>query len=380
MIKKVFVSGCFDSIHSGHIEFFKNASKYGDLYVCIGSDNTIKELKGKYPLFNQNERKFMIDSIRFIKECRISTGSGVLDFKDELKEISPDIFIVNEDGDSQLKRDLSKINKIEYQVFKRLPKKNFPERSSTEIKKEITIPFRIDLAGGWLDQFYINKLYSGSVITISIEPNYNFNLRSGMATSTRNKAIELWHSRLPVDELEKTSKILFSYENPPGTKVISGSQDSIGIVYPGINKLYYNNNYWPIKIDSINTEKTIKFLENCLYLIPLSPRLSSYNVLKNTNISKLNAKKLANSSEKLWNSILNHDLVGFGKAFTESFNAQVKMFPNMLNNEILNKINLYKDKCIGYKISGAGGGGYLILVSDKEIKNSVRIKIRRNNY
>ena len=201
-----------------------------------------------------------------------------------------------------------------------------------------------------------------------------------MATSTRNKAIELWHSRLPVDELEKTSKILFSYENPPGTKVISGSQDSIGIVYPGINKLYYNNNYWPIKIDSINTEKTIKFLENCLYLIPLSPRLSSYNVLKNTNISKLNAKKLANSSEKLWNSILNHDLVGFGKAFTESFNAQVKMFPNMLNNEILNKINLYKDKCIGYKISGAGGGGYLILVSDKEIKNSVRIKIRRNNY
>jgi len=117
-----------------------------------------------------------------------------------------------------------------------------------------------------------------------------------------------------------------------------------------------------------------------LYLIPLSPRLSSYNVLKNTNISKLNAKKLANSSEKLWNSILNHDLVGFGKAFTESFNAQIKMFPNMLNNKILNKINLYKDKCIGYKISGAGGGGYLILVSDKEIKNSVRIKIRRNNY
>ena len=76
----------------------------------------------------------------------------------------------------------------------------------------------------------------------------------------------------------------------------------------------------------------------------------------------------------------NHDLVGFGKAFTESFNAQIKMFPNMLNNKILNKINLYKDKCIGYKISGAGGGGYLILVSDKEIKNSVRIKIRRNNY
>ena len=380
MCKKVFVSGCFDSLHSGHIEFFKNASKYGDLYVCIGSDNTIKELKGKYPLHNQNERKFIIDSIKFIKECRISAGSGVLDFKDELQEISPDIFIVNEDGDSQVKRELCIKNKIEYKVFKRVPKKNLPKRSSTEIKKEITIPFRIDLAGGWLDQLYINKLQSGSVITISIEPNFNFNYRSGMATSTRNKAIELWNSRLPVDEFEKTSKILFSYENPPGTKIISGSQDSIGIVYPGINKLYYENNYWPIKIDSISSEKTIKFLENCLYLIPLSPRVNSYNVLKNTNISKINAKKLAISSDKLWESIISLNLLKFGEAFLESFNAQVKMFPNMLNNEMLNKISIYKDKCLGYKISGAGGGGYLILVSDKEIKNSIRIKIRRNNY
>jgi galactokinase/mevalonate kinase-like predicted kinase len=55
------------------------------------------------------------------------------------------------------------------------------------------------------------------------------------------------------------------------------------------------------------------------------------------------------------------------------------MFPNMLNKEILSKINIYKDKCIGYKISGAGGGGYLILVSDKEIKNAIKIKIRRKN-
>ena len=66
MNKKVFVSGCFDIIHSGHIEFFENASKYGDLYVCIGSDNTVKELKGKYPVHNQYERKFILDSIKFI--------------------------------------------------------------------------------------------------------------------------------------------------------------------------------------------------------------------------------------------------------------------------------------------------------------------------
>ena len=59
MNKKVFVSGCFDLIHSGHIEFFRNACTYGDLYVSIGSDKNIKILKGKFPVNNQYERKFI---------------------------------------------------------------------------------------------------------------------------------------------------------------------------------------------------------------------------------------------------------------------------------------------------------------------------------
>ena len=39
--KKVFVSGCYDMLHSGHIAFFKAAAEYGDLYVGIGSDATV---------------------------------------------------------------------------------------------------------------------------------------------------------------------------------------------------------------------------------------------------------------------------------------------------------------------------------------------------
>ena len=44
--KKVFVSGCFDLLHSGHIAFLETAAQFGDVYVCIGSDNTVKDLKG----------------------------------------------------------------------------------------------------------------------------------------------------------------------------------------------------------------------------------------------------------------------------------------------------------------------------------------------
>ena len=379
MNKKVFVSGCFDMLHSGHIEFLKNANKYGDVYVCIGSDETIRGLKGNYPVNNQKERKFMIESIKYIKKCRISRGSGIMDFKEDLIEISPDIFIVNEEGDSPSKYDLCKQNNIDYKILKRIPYKNLPLRSSSNLKKEISIPYRIDLGGGWLDQYYLNKLYPGPVITISIEPTISFNLRSGMASSTRNKAIELWNSKLPYGDPVKSSKILFSYENPPGTELISGSQDAIGIVFPGINKLNYDNDYWPKSIESIHSEETIAFIENCLYLIPLKPRKINYSVLENSKILKANVRELADSSNQLWKSIMDKDLLSFGKYFLKSFNAQVKMFPNMMNNDLKNKIKIYENKCIGYKLSGAGGGGYLILVSNKKINNSIRIKIRRKN-
>ena len=151
MNKKVFVGGCFDIIHSGHIEFFQNASKYGDLYVCIGSDNTIKELKGKYPVHNQYERKFIIDSIKFVKECRISIGTGILDFKNELKKISPDIFIVNEDGDSPLKNNLCIKNKIDYKIilvgiitFKHIKKETL-NKVHLDLKKVYELGQEIDL-------------------------------------------------------------------------------------------------------------------------------------------------------------------------------------------------------------------------------------------
>lgn len=378
-MKKVFVSGCFDMIHSGHIEFFRKASKFGELYVCIGSDETIKNLKGKFPVNNQEERKFIIDSIKYVKKSIISQGSGLLDFKDELINIKPDFFIVNKDGDSDLKQNLCKKYKIEYIVLERIPKSTLPARSSSELKKNITIPYRIDLAGGWLDQLYLNKFQSGPVITISIEPNHDFNERSGMATSTRKKAIELWGPKLPINELEKLSKILFSYENPPGTKVISGSQDSIGIIYPGINKLVYDNSYWPKNIKSIYSEKNIQFIEENLYLIPLEPRVTQFDVLKNTKINKHDAKNLAIYSENTWESILDCKLENFGKNMLDSFKAQIKMFPNMIDKDISKKINLYSDKCLGYKISGAGGGGYLILVSDRNIDEGFKIRIRRKN-
>lgn len=374
---KVFVTGCFDMLHSGHIAFLKEASQYGDVYVGLGSDNTVSMLKGRYPINNQDERKYLLESLACVKEVVINSGSGIMDFVDELKNIKPNYFIVNEDGNSPAKEELCKELRMNYVVLKRIPHANLPVRSTTSLREECTIPYRIDLAGGWLDQPYVGKHASGPVLTISIEPTLEFNERSGMASSTRRKAIELWHSYIPSGDKEQLAKILFSFENPPGTQVIAGSQDSIGIVMPGLNRLEYTGEYWPKNIISIYNEDVLSWIQEHLYLITLGPRHNHYNVLDNTVINKENAEALQIAADGCWEAILKNDLEKFGKYFRESFLAQIKMFPNMLDDDIVKVIDKYKHSAYGWKLSGAGGGGYLIFVAEKNIPGAIKIKIRR---
>jgi galactokinase/mevalonate kinase-like predicted kinase len=62
---------------------------------------------------------------------------------------------------------------------------------------------------------------------------------------------------------------------------------------------------------------------------------------------------------------------------TASFEAQISMFPLMVNQEIMSQIDQFKEDLLGWKVSGAGGGGYLIFFSEKPVKNAIQIRIRR---
>jgi hypothetical protein len=263
-------------------------------------------------------------------------------------------------------------------ILTRKPYEELPQRSSTALRQHPLIPYRIDLAGGWLDQPWVSKHCPGSVLTISLEPTLEFNERSGMATSTRRAAIDLWGTRIPPGSYEKLAKMLFCYDNPPGTRVISGSQDSIGIVFPGLANAYYEGEYWPKHIENVQDAQTLQFVENSLYMVTLGPRRSEFDVLADTNITSCNARALAEAAENCWRAVLAHDIEGFGRSFRASFEAQISMFPHMMNSEVARLIDQYRDIALGWKLSGAGGGGYLILVSNKPIENTVRVIARRD--
>lgn len=370
---KVFVSGCYDMLHSGHVAFFEEAASYGDLYVGLGSDQTIYDLKGRKTINNERERLYMVKSIRYVKDAWINSGSGIMDFEKEVRELKPDFFFVNSDGYTPEKEVFCSELGIKLVVSKRIPSEGLPARSTTALRQECHIPYRVELCGGWLDQPSVNSLVPGSVIVMSIEPTIEFNDKSGMATSSRKKAIELWQTQIPAGNREQLARLIFCVENPPGTKTVSGSQDQLGILLPGLNKLNYDNGYWPVSIESITDDATLGFIAEHLFLIQLPQRKQNYDVLGRTNINSASAKRLAEATERCWAAMKARDVERWGKATADCFEAQLEMYPAMSTPEVQTAIQQYSNQAYGWKLTGCGGGGYLILVSDKPIPNSIKV-------
>ena len=133
--KRVVVTGCFDWMHSGHVRFFEEASAFGELFVVVGHDENLRLLKGEgHPLFPEDERRYLVQSVRFVTRALISSGSGWMDAEPEIDRIKPDYYVVNEDGDKPEKREFCVQHNIEYKVLKRLPKPGLPRRESTTLR------------------------------------------------------------------------------------------------------------------------------------------------------------------------------------------------------------------------------------------------------
>jgi len=369
----VLVSGCFDLLHAGHVAFFRDAAAYGDLYVCVGSDANLLLLKGKTPMFTQEERVYMVKSIRSVKDAVIGSGSGLLDFEPELKRIQPDRFIVNRDGHHPEKEALCRRHGIEYIVLERVPEPGLPARSSSETKRNLRFPYRLCIAGGWIDQPWVSKVHPGSVVVARIRPTQEFNDRSGLATSSRKVAVELWGDRIPYGDPVRNARLLFGAENPPGTKYVSGSQDHLGLLLPGINRLYYDGDYWPSRIDSSVDGGLCDWLSSVLHLIPLAPRPEAYDPLVEKNIREEWVRALGESGDRCWKSILGRDVRGLGEAMTGSFRMWRNLLPRTVPDHVMEEAERYS-QYPGVIPSGSGGG-YLFVASDEAIKGEIKIQI-----
>jgi hypothetical protein len=248
------------------------------------------------------------------------------------------------------------------------------------------LPYRFALAGGWIDQPFVsmhNPSPPGSMVVVSVEPQFRFIERAGICSSTRKIALKLWKDGLPLGNPEELVQKLYMEENKGKAKP-SGSQDMIGIIHPGINRLDYDFTYrkgvFPRYIESCNDPQIAGWLEKVIHILPVAPRPEGYNPLETKNLSPEWISRLGKSGRNCFEAIIAKDVDALGASMNECMSCWGKILPSTvrhhkLNEDLLPLLEYYRSNYPGAMYSGCGGG-YLFVASRKPVPGAFHIKVR----
>lgn len=248
------------------------------------------------------------------------------------------------------------------------------------------IPNRLQLAGGWIDQPFVsrhNPKPPGSMVVVQIEPNFRPMDRSGIASGTRAVAAKLWKGRLPRRPREELVRELYEAENQGKTEP-SGSQDMIGLIYPGVNRLDYDyrvqGGVFPSHVESCNDTRVARWLSRVLYLLPIEPRPEGYNPLGRKNLDPKWVTRLGQSGQDCYAAIVRRDLNALGAALNLNMKCWETLLPQVVRHPLIRVdlpalLKAYQRRYPGAMYSGCGGG-YLIVASEEPVPGALQVTVR----
>lgn len=221
------------------------------------------------------------------------------------------------------------------------------------------------------------------MVVVQIEPDFRPMDRSGIASGTRAIAMKLWKGRLPKRSPEDLVRELYEAENE-GKAEPSGSQDMIGLIYPGVNRLDYDFNIhggvFPSHIESCNSPKVARWLGNILHLIPIEPRPDGYSPLGIKNLNPNWVAKLGQSGKDCYDAIVRMDARALGASLNLNMKCWETLLPRVVRHpalrvDLMPILRAYQKQHFGAMYSGCGGG-YLIVVSEKPVPGAFKVNVR----
>jgi hypothetical protein len=249
-----------------------------------------------------------------------------------------------------------------------------------------SIPNRLQLAGGWIDQPFVsrhNPKPPGSMVVVQIEPNFRPMDRSGIASGTRAIATRLWNGRLPKRPLDELVRELYEAENK-GKAEPSGSQDMIGLIYPGVNRLDYDfaveGGVFPSHIESLNDARSARWLEKVLHLLPVEPRPEGYCPLGKKNLDPQWVARLGRSGKDCFEAIRCRDVAALGRSFNLTMKCWETLLPHVVHHpliklDLITLLRAYQRQYAGAMYSGCGGG-YLLVASNEPVPGALKVNVR----
>jgi hypothetical protein len=249
-----------------------------------------------------------------------------------------------------------------------------------------TIPNRLQLAGGWIDQPFVsrrNPKPPGAMVVVQIEPNFRPMDRSGIASGTRAIAMKIWKGKMPNRPPEDLARELYEVENK-GKAEPSGSQDMIGLVYPGVNRLDYDftihGGVFPSHIESCNSTRVARWLGKVLHLIPVEPRPDGYNPLGIKHLEPKWVARLGQSGQKCYDAIVTRDAKALGASLNLNMKCWETLLPHVVRHptlrvDLMPILKAYQRQYLGAMYSGCGGG-YLIVVSNEPVPGAFKVNVR----
>jgi hypothetical protein len=262
-----------------------------------------------------------------------------------------------------------------------------PSQAGAEISRVIgRIPYRLALAGGWIDQPFVSRLNPappGSMVVVNLEPNVRFMDRAGMATGTRAVALQLWNGVLPEEDPAVLVRQLYAAENQDKPDP-SGSQDMIGLIYPGINRLDYDASHegglFPRHIETRRDPELACWLERVLHVVPVAQRPEGYNPLGAKNLDAEWVRKLGQSGKDCFDAILAGSVLALGAAMNQCMLCWEALLPHTVRHPSLTLdlaalLRHYQANYSGAMYSGCGGG-YLLVGSETPVPGAFKIKVR----
>lgn len=248
------------------------------------------------------------------------------------------------------------------------------------------IPNRLQLAGGWIDQPFVsqhNPRPPGAMVVVQIEPDFRPMERSGIASGTRAIAARLWGGKLPRRPPDELVRELYEEENR-GKAEPSGSQDMIGLVYPGINRLDYdfaaNGGVFPVHIESMNSPRVARWLGRVLHLLPVEPRPEGYSPLGVKHLDPRWVARLGQSGHDCFDAIRRMDVRALGRSLNLNMRCWETLLPHVVRHplirvELMPLLQAYQRRYPGAMYSGCGGG-YLIVASEEKVPGSLQVTVR----